>query len=341
MNILFSGYHNPLFLTVTEYIEDAFRSLGHRLSVFDPRRKLVPARLRQWFPLLERIDRKRSMSTLLSLVRSSKPQAAIFSGGFFIDNDVLRAIADTGCTTVLWTTDAPHDTFKQLIEAAPLYRHIFCQGTEAVELFAKAGIARARWLPMACDLQHHHPVSLSPEEMKRYGHDIVFVGSYYPNRWAILKELTGFSVGIYGPHWNTVRPEWPAGFSLHDVHLPPSEWLRLYCAAKIVIVVHYQDDQYPCYQASPKVFETLAAGCFVLVDRQKDVFTLFRDNEHLVGFDDATDLRKKIAYYLEHGEERQRIACNGRRFVIENHTYLHRVKTVMPFLHQDTTIFPA
>ena len=110
------------------------------------------------------------------------------------------------------------------------------------------------------------------------------------------------------------------------------EWLKLYSTAKIVIITHFQDPKYLCYQASPKVFEALAANCFVLVDRQKDVFSLFSDNEHLVGFDDAEDLKKKIAYYLAHDEERKQIAQNGHRYTIENHTYAHRVKTLMSYL---------
>lgn len=283
-------------------------------------------------PFFERLDQWIFTVKLLSKVRLSRPWAAVFSGGFGIPLNALRMIADRGITTVLWTTDPPNESFHQLIEAAPLYNHIFCQGTEAVEFFAQAGITKARWLPMACDPQIHHPCALSPQEEERFGHDVLFVGSYYPNRWKIFKELTGFSLGIYGPHWDKAGDQRPSGFTIKDIHLPTSEWLKLYAAAKIVVVAHYQNGKYPCYQASPKVFEALAAGCFVLVDRQKDVFALFRDNEHLVGFDNGADLRKKIAYYLDHGEERMRIARNGRKFAIENHTYVHRVKTLLSTL---------
>lgn len=331
-NILFSGYHNPHFPTVTEYIENALRTQGNNLAIFDPRKRIFPGRLHQAAPSFARLDQWISTAKLLSKVRSSRPRAAVFSGGFGIHLNALRAIAKRGITTVLWTTDAPNESFYQLIEAAPFYNHIFCQGTEAVELFAQAGITRARWLPMACDPAHHCRGEVSPHEAEDAGREVVFVGSYYPNRWELLKQLDGFPLGIYGPQWNVTRHEWPPGFTVKDVFLQPMEWMKLYCTAKIVIISHFHDPKFLCYQASPKVFEALAANCFVLVDRQKDVFSLFSDNEHLVGFDDAEDLKKKITYYLAHEEERKQIAQNGHRYTIENHTYVHRVKTLMPYL---------
>ena len=66
-------------------------------------------------------------------------------------------------TTVLWTIDAPAGNWSVSL-AAPFYDHVFCQGTEAVELLERAGLANARWLPVGCDPSRHHAVGFPRKE---------------------------------------------------------------------------------------------------------------------------------------------------------------------------------
>jgi len=93
--------------------------------------------------------------------------------------------------------------------------------------------------------------------------------------------------------------------------------------------ISYHFRNTPCYQASPKIYEVLACKSFVLVDRQWDVFRLFEDGTHLVGFDEIEDLREKINYYLRHPGEREKIAGQGYGKILEKHTYKHRIKEML------------
>ena len=238
--------------------------------------------------------------------------------------------------TVLWTIDAPLN-FQPIIDAAPRYDYIFCQGTEANELLSKAGIEGTRWLPMACDPFYHHPVEVSEQEKKRYGNDLVFVGSFYPNRAELLEGLAEFDLGIWGPSWDQL----PAGSSLQKhvtgLQVTPDIWGKIYSASNIVLTPHYQDisNQFPVYQASPKIFEAMACGAFVISDNQKDVFKLFQMGVHLEVFYDLDDLRKKIRYYLNHPEARLKIARQGRQEVINNHTYIKRIEKLLCVVHRN------
>ncbi|MCK4821562.1 hypothetical protein KA005_37695 [bacterium] len=56
MKILFSGYHNPNFITITEYMESAIKALGHELIVFDDRQHIIPGRIRRRLKRLNRFD---------------------------------------------------------------------------------------------------------------------------------------------------------------------------------------------------------------------------------------------------------------------------------------------
>ena len=333
MKILFSGYHNPHFLTITEYIERAIESLGHELFVFDDRQHIIPGRIRKRVTWLHEFDVRRINRRLVSLALKTKPDAAIVTGGHRITGETVKALKENGCLTVLWTIDPPLD-FRPIIEVAPLYDYIFCQGTEAIELLDHAGIKGAHWLPVACDPKLHRPVELSVEEEKLYGNNLVFVGSYYPNRSEMFEELIDFDLGIWGPGWEKVSSDSPLKWFLRGGQLEPEAWIKIYSASKIVLAPHYRhpENRFPIYQASPRIFEALACGAFVISDNEKDAFSLFNDSEHLARFDSVHDLIEKARYYLDHPVEREQIAWQGRQEVLNNHTYVDRIESLLSLL---------
>jgi spore maturation protein CgeB len=335
MKILFSGYHNPHFMTITEYMEGAIRALGHDLIVFDDRQHIIPGRMRQRIQWLQQYDLRHINKKIASLALERKPDIAIITGGHRITNQSVQALKNNGICTVLWTIDPPFN-FQPIIDIAPLYDHIFCQGTEAVELLNCAGIAGAQWLPVACDQSVHNPVKLSPKEKKHYDNDVVFVGSYYPNRAELLERLVDFGLGIWGPGWEKLDGRSKLRGCIKGAHTPPSEWSKIYSASKIVLATHYRDPEvkFPVYQASPRIFEALACRAFVISDDQRDVFSLFKAEEHLSRFNDADELIEKIRYYLARPLEREEIAYQGRREVLSKHTYVNRIQKLLSIVSQ-------
>ena len=336
MKILFSGYHNPYFVTITEYMESAIKALGHDLIVFDDRQHVIPGRIRQRIERLDKFDLQRINRKMVSLAFETKPHILIVTGGHRITSRTVRTLKDNGIVTALWTIDAPLN-FQPIIEVAPLYDHIFCQGTEAVELLNHAGIKVAHWLPVACDPSQHRRVELSAKERRHYGNDLVFVGSYYPNRAELFAELIGFDLGIWGPGWEKLHSDSPLRGFLRGGQLRPEVWLKIYSASRIVLAIHYQDHEkrVSVYQASPRIFEALACGAFVISDNQRDVFSLLKEGEHLARFSDSDDLMETITYYLDRPKERGEIAEQGRREVLNNHTYVHRIEKLLSIVSQN------
>lgn len=334
MKILFSGYHNPFFMTITEYIEKAIKKSGHHLLSFDDRAFILPGRIRQKLKFMHAWDLKRLNNNLISLAFKHKPDFCLITGGHRILPETIKKIKDRGIQTGLWTIDLPLD-FQPIIKAAPFYDFVFCGGTEAQEPLAKAGIEKTHWLPFACDPEVHKPVHVIIEEKKKWGSDVSFVGSFYPNRGQILEKLFDFDIKVWGPGWNKLPYESPLRKSVKDIKLKPEEWRKIFSSSKILIAIHYQDGKTPCYQASPKVYETLACQSFLLVDNQKDVKSLFKDGRHLVIFKDIKDLREKIVYYLNHPEERKKILKEGYREVLEKHTYQVRLEKILSIVKKD------
>lgn len=337
MNVLVSGYHNPHYVTVTEYIERAVRGLGHNLVVFNDRDHLLPGRLRRRWRVLQAMSLATINRRLVSLALRTRPDLILITGGHRVTARALGKLKRDGFQTALWTTDMPAADDRMRTTATD-YTCVFSQGTEYVGIFRDMGIASARWLPMGCDPEIHHRVHLREDEEREFGKDAVFVGSYYPWRADCLERLTAFDLAVWGPGWLDGLPAHsPLRGFVKGVHTPPGRWVKIYTAGKIVVSVHIRDPEQrvQVHQASPRVFEALACGAFLLTDRQRDVLALFRDGEHLVTFADSADLKRKVAYYLEHPDERRRIAAAGRAEVLRHHTYAHRIQTMLAVLASD------
>lgn len=329
MKILFVGYHNPNFITITEYIEKAIERLGHTLISFDDRQFIIPGRIRKEVSFLQNRDLSGINKKLLSLITSHIPDLCLVAGGHRIFPQTVKKIKEKKIKTILWTIDAPRN-FQPIIEAASYYDFVFCGGTEAIEVLRNAGIKKSHWLPFACDPHIHKPIQLSPEEKQKYGNDIIFVGSFYPNRVNVLEELTDFDLGIWGPGWQKIPSSSPLKKHVRrSGGIKPDEWVKIYSSCKIAVMIHYQDGEIPCYQASPRVYETLSCKCFLIADNQRDAASLFDDGTHLVIFKDIRELREKIKHYLEHPEEREKLVEAGYREVTEKHTYYHRIKKML------------
>ena len=104
----------------------------------------------------------------------------------------------------------------------------------------------------------------------------------------------------------------------------------VYRQSKIVPHVHYNEE--PADGISLRPFEATGSGAMLICDDgRKDIFNVFKDGEEFVSFKDgdAEDFRKKVKYYLEHEDERQRIARNGYKKVMTAHTYNVRMKHMM------------
>jgi spore maturation protein CgeB len=344
MKILFCGYHNPHFITITEYIERAIEKLGHTLIAFDDREFIFPGRLRDEFNFLQKFDSNRLNKRLLETVHESMPDLLFVTGGHRVLPDTVKECKKQGIKTALWTIDAPGD-FSPIIKASPYYDYVFCGGTEAITLLEKANIKNARWLPFACDSQIHRTVEITPEEKNKYGADIAFVGSFYPNREKVLEQLVetkpksrsggiDFDLGIWGPGWEKLPKKSPLKNCIRGNQLKPDEWIKIFCSAKIVIVIHYKDleGKILCYQASPKVYEALACKTFVITDAQKDVLSIFKPGKHLVSFKTIKELKELIKYYLQAPEEREKIARQGYEEVITKHTYAHRINEMLKII---------
>lgn len=344
MKVLFSSNINPNFKTFSDYIEKAFREADCETCFFENRAFVLPGRIRDRIAFLQDWDLSRLNKRLLEKAAEFKPQLYVEAGGWNILPDTIEKLKTMGIKTALWTIDPPH-TFEAIIKASPHYDFVFCQGTEAIEILKEYDVKNLHWLPFACDPDFHKSVELTPSERRKYGTEICFVGSWnpesnpqnYAKRHAALECLTDYDLGIWGPGWNDLPVESNLKKFIRGFHTKPEEWVKIYSATQIAIIVHYMDTKgsVPCYQASPKVFEAIACGALLVVDDQRDVLSLFESGKHLVVYHNHKELREILSYYLEHPDEARKIAQQGRDTVIKKHTFRHRVDEMLRIIQKE------
>lgn len=78
-----------------------------------------------------------------------------------------------------------------------------------------------------------------------------------------------------------------------------------------------------------RAMDIMGAGGFLLTNYQEDFLRHFVPDEDFVFFSSKEDLCAKVAYYLEHEEEREAIAANGQKKVQSNHTYEPHLATIL------------
>ncbi len=78
-----------------------------------------------------------------------------------------------------------------------------------------------------------------------------------------------------------------------------------------------------------RLFDVPAAGAFVLTDTRAQTEELFEIGKELICYGEPEEIPELVRYYLDHDAERTRIAAAARARVLAEHTWTHRVETVI------------
>jgi spore maturation protein CgeB len=142
----------------------------------------------------------------------------------------------------------------------------------------------------------------------------VFVGdvanaTYHQGRAAICREL-GATV---------INSRDRAGRLAVEARMP-----ALYRTARYVLSM---SPRAPAY-TSVRTYSILACGGLMLLHRFPDADRLFRDGEHAILFNKASELRGRIEELDQDEARRERIAAAGRELHASKHTVTHRVLSI-------------
>ena len=85
---------------------------------------------------------------------------------------------------------------------------------------------------------------------------------------------------------------------------------------------------------SQRLFDVMGAGGFMLTNYQPEIEEYFVLGEDLAVYHNLDEMRQMVDYYIQHDDERKRIAANGQRKVLAEHSYEDRFKKIMQFIER-------
>jgi spore maturation protein CgeB len=328
--VLLIGSH--LGYNVESYVKMALERVGWRVffagyrehfgSLATPVRMII-TRSRITSHLMEPFGLRRFNKSLNQIANDFQPRLVIAIKGEAILPQTVTWISDKiGATTALWCTDDPRYFGSLVKHLAPTYDYVFSPSEAALPLYEKAGVSSVTFLPFACDPSIHRTTRLLQEEMRQYASDVSFVGTYYPNRARVLRQLQGLDLAIWGSYWRIsgVKARY------HGSVWGP-EMVKALNASKITINIHHPTDL--DFKTNMRTFEAAGCGAFLLTDHPVDLEEMFQVGKEVICYHSSDEFRDLVRYYLKHEAERQEIARRGQQRAHGDHTYDHRVRRML------------
>jgi spore maturation protein CgeB len=209
----------------------------------------------------------------------------------------------------------------------PVYDLIFSFSKVTTRLFRESRKLNAVFLPFGA-----RPLNALPSDEKML--EVLFVGTCDLRRIFLIEGIRD-RVTIYGNRWqrnfplisDTLRSR------ITDKTVWGDELYRLLGESKIVLNITRSDFFGAETGVNLRIFEALAAGCFLLTDHCEELAEMFTVGREIETYRSSAELAAKVDHYLNNPDARLAIARNGRAAFLDGHTWEARIRqTLVPAL---------
>jgi spore maturation protein CgeB len=234
--------------------------------------------------------------------------------------------------TAMWFVENyRHLTYWQQLAAGYDYWFII-QQDPCIATLKQAGAKEVRYLPMAADPSVHHPLELTQAEREEYGSDVSFVGAGYANRRGIFPRLLGqdWTFKLWGNEWNGAS-DLLSVLQRNGERIDTDTCQKIFNASAVNLNLHSWAgagfDPEGDF-VNPRTFELAACGAFQITDRRSLLPDLFAPDE-VATVSSPDEIPGEITRWLREPERRHAMAEKARRHVHAEHTYAHRMRSLL------------
>lgn len=327
---------------------DAFLELGHEVRTvddtrFDPRPRTLAGKLvRKWRRRPARANVERLNAAVLSACREFRPHMTFFVKARHIVPETLDAVGAFGPRFAYMNDDMfnPANQTPTFFANVPKFDCILTTKSFNVREFERAGTPLAVYLPNAYDPRVHFPAEASPEERRRIGGDIAFIGTFRRERADFLARIANgrdhFRMHVWGGGWEKMR-RYPHRLrrwkrlrgAVHTFELIGEQMGKAMAANAVCLGLLYHDNR---DLHTSRSFEIPACAGFMLAERTEEHQLYFTEDEEAAYFGCFEELVSKLRFYVAHEEPRRRIAQAGyRRSVQSSYRYVDRARTGLEY----------
>lgn len=201
----------------------------------------------------------------------------------------------------VWWVDT-HLGKEYRIKRALQFDKVYLAQLNDVETFKKAGCKDVEWLPLAAEPDLWKPIPT----VKHY--DVCFIG--FLNCEKRIDYL------------DTLFKAFPDFFYAVRFFEAANEKFN---ESKMLFNISIRDD------VNMRLFETISTGVPLITNRIENngLEVLFTEGEHYLAYETPEEMVGKIRAHLAKYDSAQKIGIAGREHLLKNHTYEHRMKTVL------------
>ena len=306
----------------TEIITAALREEGHRVDSCYHNRKTLSDRVALAATTLRPgVNRKsawrqRHRQQLLQALHPSRYNMLLSIQGTLDQRTAEQARQQSpGLKIVYWWGDILTEQARSRIhEAAGFADTLLVSYLGSYQALKADYPDQLVYFPFGVSREFHTVTPLTARDRRRFTADVVFVGTYYPERCALIRYLNtrlDTPVSVWGRGWRQCR-----GIHHHGA-LSLADSLKAYRCARISLNLHHVDTPNGC---NMKYYEIPAAGGFQICDWQPlmDSTVLGRQT---VACRSLPEFAEQVKYYLAHEQQRRQIVTSNSRAVFASADY--------------------
>jgi hypothetical protein len=255
---------------------------------------------------------------LLKRARAFRPDILIaVNSKPFLPSTYRTIKTELGTTLVNIPTDDPYNpvvspqSFRESVGEFDLYA---CPKRAVLADLKRDGCAKVVYVHYQYKRSVFFPEQpASSKEASKFSSDVAMIATCDSKRAAFFTELTeclpALRLALYGGGWNRyrrLRGYWRGMATGRDFRLAMS-------STKIALSPirrSNRDDH------SERSFQIPACGAFMLAERSDTHLELFQEGKEAAFFGSLDELVEKVAYYLQHEDQRRKIAEAGHRRVM-------------------------
>jgi len=212
-------------------------------------------------------------------------------------------------------------TLADIEAVGSMYDALFVPGSDLVERVRGPAMPPVLHLEPGCDPSVHRQVPARDQ----FRANVVFAGAATPYRETMLSGLVEFGLALWGPGWRrTGLRDYCRG---EETRL--DDFVRAYAGASVAVNVHREGAGRTATGCNHRVFEVAAIGVPQVVDERADLALHFLPGQELLTFVTAAELRAHVQALLQDPPAAERMAQAARQRVLAEHTYMHRMATIL------------
>lgn len=265
------------------------------------------------------------MKRLSSILQSQRYDLCYVDGGEWVTPAVIELLREHAAKIINYNIDdplGPRDgaRFKAFRNSLPYYDLNAVVREENVAEAYALGANKVLRVYRSADEVDHAPRALSARDHQQWDTDVLFLGTWFPERGPFLLGLIerGVPLTIRGsnwhkaPEWHRLKTHWKGGSIAGD------DYAKAIQCAKVNLGMLSKENR---DLHTTRSLEIPALGALLCAERTSEHSAMYEEGKEALFWRDASECAAACTYALDDEERRQSIALSGHDRIRRNGHY--------------------